>query len=444
MPSFLQRQALDQDVGELPALISQHATPLQTDHDLDPLLERIGDAPVVMLGEATHGTSEFYTWRARLSQRLINEHGFDFIAVEGDWPDCYRLNRFIKGYENSGTQALDVAHQFQRWPTWMWANWEVVTLLDWLQRLNKDRADDQKVGFYGLDLYSLEESLESILAFLKHHAPDGLPAAQAAFRCFEPFDFQGQEYGSATSLVGADCREQVLDLLVDLKTRQPTFGSDHEEAFNTRQNARVLVNAEEYYRIMIRGGPDSWNVRDRHMAQTLADLLDFHGPGSRAIVWEHNTHIGDARFTDMVDRGMVNLGSLAREQYGEEEVVLVGFGTYQGQVIAADSWGSPMEEMVVPPAAQGSWEEAFHQSGHENCLLIMESVANEPAFFAPRGHRAIGVIYHPEHEHRGNYVPTVLGRRYDAFIFIDKTQALHPLHLRPSQKLEPETYPWGI
>ena len=424
--------------------LRRHTSPLETADDLDPLLDRIGDRRVVMLGESSHGTSDFYTWRARLSQRLIREKDFSFIAVEGDWPDCYQLNRFIKAYPGAPSEALDAAQRFERWPTWMWANWEVVALLDWMKRLNSDLPPGKQVGFFGLDVYSLSESMAAIMEFLEEVAPEDLDAARHAVTCFEPHNFRGQDYARATAMVGADCREQVIDLLAELRSAMPEYSADPEQSFDALQNARVLVNAERYYRIMIRGGPRSWNIRDRHMDQTLQDLLDFHGPQSKAIVWAHNTHIGDARFTDMARGGMVNLGQLGRERFGEDDVVLVGFGTHRGHVIAGQSWGAPMQEMPVPPAAPGSWEDAFHRTEDQNQLLIMDDVSEVEEFHTPRPHRAIGVVYNPARESLGNYVPTVLPRRYDAFIHLDETDSLHPLHIEPNLLLEPETYPWGV
>ena len=425
-------------------LLRRHSLPLEGPDDLDPLLERIADARVVMLGESTHGTSEFYTWRARLSQRLIQEHGFSFIAVEGDWPDCYRLNRFVKGYGQTGDHALDIAARFQRWPTWMWANWEVVALLDWIHRFNQNLPSAEQVGFFGLDVYSLHDSMMAILNFVKDKDPEALPTTEKALNCFAPHGLSGQDYARAVSLVRAHCEEEVIELLTELRRRAPFFDGDREEHFNALQNARVLKNAEAYYRTMLRPGPDSWNLRDHHMDQTLQDLLDFHGPDSRAIVWEHNTHIGDARYTDMSSAGMINLGQLARERFGDDDVVLVGFGTYRGSVIAASSWGAPMEEISLPTAIDESWEDLLHRALGEDCLLLLDEIEEFEEFNQPRNHRAVGVVYHPWRESFANYVPTILPGRYDALIYIDESHALHPLHLKTKRRLEPDTYPWGL
>jgi erythromycin esterase-like protein len=417
---------------------------LEGPQDLDPLLERIGDARCVLLGEASHGTSEYYAWRAHISERLIREKGFSFIAVEGDWPDCYEVNRYVKGYPDSGENAREVLGAFERWPTWMWANEEVVELTEWLHRHNQGVSTEQRVGFYGLDVYSLWESMESVIEYLERVDPDAVEAARRAYRCFEPYGEDVQEYARATAFVPTSCEGEVVGLLSELRGRIQEYRDDPESRFNAEQNALVVSNAEAYYRAMVRGGADSWNVRDHHMAETLERLMRFYGPDSKAIVWEHNTHIGDARFTDMAGAGMVNVGQLVREQLGTEEVVLVGFGSHRGSVIAATRWGAPMEAMRVPPAREGSWEDVLHRAGEEDKLLVFDDPAQEDGLFEPRGHRAIGVVYDPSHERYGNYVSTVLPRRYDAFLYIDETSALQPLHMPPRRNGEPpETFPFG-
>lgn len=424
--------------------VERVAQRLDTGYDLDPLMERIGDARYVLLGEASHGTSEYYTWRARLTQRLIREQGFSFIAVEGDWPDCYRVNRYVKGYDDSDQTAYEVLHAFERWPTWMWANWEVVALAEWLRVTNEDHPDDAQVGFYGLDVYSLWESLDAILAYLEEHEPPALQAARDAYLCFEPYRRDEQSYARQTAFVPESCEDEVVDLLTAVRRDVRAFADDPEERLNAEQNAHVMVNAERYYRTMVRAGPDSWNLRDSHMMDTLDRLVDYHGDDAKAIVWAHNTHIGDARATDMADAGMTNLGQLARERHGRDDVVLVGFGSHRGRVIAGEEWGAPMKRMPVPRARADSWEDLLHRAVESNTLLLLDDVRDDEAFLEPRGHRAIGVVYHPERERYGNYVPTVLPARYDAFLFIDQTVALHPLHLEAETTAPPETYPWGV
>ncbi len=431
--------------NEAIAAIKQWAYPLKDRNSLDPLFERIGDARIVMLGEASHGTHEYYNWRSYITRRLIEEKGFQFIAVEGDWPDCYRLNRYIKNYSGEGKGAFNVLHAFNRWPTWMWANWEIVALADWLQKYNRNLPLNRRVGFYGLDVYSLWESMESIMQYLSKTDPQTLKVAEEAFACFEPYrKSEGQSYAQAAMLVPELCENEVVHLLKAIRAKLPTYNTDHENVFNAEQNALVMLDAEKYYRAMVHGGPHSWNVRDDHMAQTLDRLLRFHGEKSKAIVWAHNTHVGDARATDMAGEGMYNIGELARTTYHDEEVVLVGFGSYEGQVMAGRKWGATMQKMEVPPAPKGSWEYLLHAAGKENKLLLMNDFHQDVFLENPIGHRAIGVVYNAQYEQYGNYVPSILPLRYDAFIYLDQTSALHPLHLQPEGQLVPETYPFGV
>jgi erythromycin esterase-like protein len=426
--------------------IKQNAYPLHSKADLQPLFDRIGDARIVMLGEGSHGTHEYYTWRTHISKRLVEEKGFNFIAVEGDWPDCYRLNRFIKGYNPGIKSAFDVLHAFNRWPTWMWANWEIVALADWMQKHNTGLPANKKAGFYGLDVYSLWESMESLMQYLRKTDIAALKVAEEAFGCFEPYRRdEGTGYARASQFVPELCQNEVVDLLKQIQQRLPLYNSDHENVFSVEQNAIVSVNAEKYYRAMIKGGPHSWNVRDRHMADTLDRLLKFHGKNSKAIVWEHNTHIGDARATDMSDEGMYNIGELARSEHHDKGVVLVGFGSFNGTVTAGKSWGAAMGEMELPEAKNGSIEYLMHKAGNENKLLLMDDFIKNDVFMENHiGHRAVGVVYNPKYEQYGNYVPTVLPLRYDAFIYLDKTKALYPLHIKPDGHQVPETYPFGV
>ena len=419
-----------------------HAQALQTVGDLDPLLERIGDARYVLLGEASHGTSEFYTWRTAISRRLIEEKGFSFIAVEGDWPDCYSVNQFVKG--RAGESAHDVLHAFARWPTWMWANREVLELVRWLAIHNERLPANKQCGFYGLDVYSLWDSMSAVVSYLEAKDPELARGARRAYSCFEPYHDDAQEYARATALVPTSCEDEAVAILRALRSRASELRDDGPEAFfNAEQNALVARNAELYYRTMVRGGPASWNVRDRHMVETLERLMKHHGSGAKAIVWEHNTHIGDARFTDMARSGMVNVGQLVRQYHSDEGVVLAGFGTHRGEVMAAREWGAPMERMTVPPARRGSYESAMHESGCGDALFVFDDDVVE-ASDEPHGHRAIGVVYDPKMEHWGNYVPTILAGRYDAFLYIEDTNAVDALHfsVAPSADL-PETYPTG-
>ncbi|MDH4091143.1 MAG: erythromycin esterase family protein [Cyclobacteriaceae bacterium] len=419
--------------------------PLQTPVDLDALLDQIDDAKVVMLGEASHGTHEYYAWRALISQRLIEEKGFNFIAVEGDWPDCYRVNRYVKNYTGTEASAFEVLHAFDRWPTWMWANWEIVALAEWLYNHNVALPVNKKVGFYGLDVYSLWESMEAIMVYLRSTDPAALKVAERAFQCFEPYKKdEGTGYAYASLLVPEPCTKEVVTLLSEIQRKVQQYNSDHENVFSAEQNALIAYNAEKYYRAMLQGGSKTWNIRDSHMAETLERLLQFHGKDAKAIIWAHNTHIGDASATDMRYQGMHNIGEMARKQYGDKRIFLIGFGSYKGSVIAAPRWGATPEYMSVPPAAEGSWEDILHKTGVQNGYLLLNDFEGTSLLSDVIGHRAIGVVYNPEREKLGNYVPSRITDRYDAFVFLDQTKALHGLHLVPDGHQMPETYPFGV
>ncbi len=418
--------------------------PLHNAKDLDPLLERIGDAHCVLLGEATHGTHEYYTWRSAISQRLIKEKDFDFIAVEGDWPDCYRINRYVKGFDNQEKDAPQILHKFERWPTWMWANWEIAALINWMKRFNAELSPTKRKGFYGLDVYSLWESMDAIVDYLERTDPKAAALARKAIHCFEPFGEDEHKYAREHYSLSESCREPLVQLLSEIRKKATVYDHDPEAGLNAEQNAQIAVNAEEYYSKMMSFNDNTWNLRDTHMMDTLNRLNRFHGPDSKAIVWEHNTHIGDARFTDMKKAGMLNVGQLAREQRGENDTVLVGFGSYLGTVIAGKNWSAPMELMPVPAARDGSIEEILHNESAENKLLIFDRNNKKERFQRTMPHRAIGVVYNPQQEKYGNYVPTILNGRYDAFIYIDKSMGLHPLHIKPDGHQMPETYPFNF
>jgi erythromycin esterase len=442
---------------------------LENSVDLNPLLEQIenNNVPYVLLGEASHGTSEFYSWRSEITKRLIKESGFSFMAVEGDWPDCYNVNRYIKGISGSGKSAYDVLYSFNRWPTWMWANREIVNLIEWLREYNKNLSEEQRVGFYGLDVYSLWESMEAVIRYLRKIDPEAVKTAIEAYRCFEPYGKSVEDYARATAFVPDSCEDEIIDMLVHLHGKANQYNSDglasREGYFNAEQNAIVAKNAELYYRKMMQGGTATWNIRDTHMMDTLKRLMEFHGKQAKSIVWAHNTHVGDARYTDMVEAKMVNIGQLVRKHAGDNNALLIGFGTYQGTVIAAKEWGENMERMHVPPAVEGSWDRLIHElSEGRNSLLIfrdyslgeynrkqqlmVEEEKEDLGNTIKRGQRAIGVVYNPKYEKYGNYVPTDLTRRYDALLYIDNTHALHPLHM-PEVKEDkdlPETFPTGL
>ncbi|GAB3815210.1 erythromycin esterase family protein [Micromonospora zhanjiangensis] len=430
--------------------------------DFDPLLRRIGAARVVMLGEASHGTYDYYRLREQLTRRLVTELGFSFVAVEGDWPDCDRVHRSVTATAGADPEPRVALESFRRWPTWMWANAEVARFCRWLRAWNVDRPEPERVGFHGLDVYSLWESLEAIFGYLGTEHPDELAAAREAYRCFEPYGRRVEEYASASRFVSARCEEEVIRLLTRIRAG---VGRDGPSAFAAWQNAEVVAQGERYYRAMVGGGPQSWNVRDTHMADTLDRLLDHYGPAAKAVVWAHNTHVGDARATDMADAGMVNIGQLARERRGADDVVLVGFGSHHGTVIAAPRWGAPAEVMTVPPARPGSLEHRLHELLPERAMLVFDPTVptappapGEPAVPAEPGgpgvgvpdwlagpvdHRAVGVVYDPSFEEWGNYVPTRTADRYDAFVWCDRTSALHPLAAK-SVTGELETYPAGM
>ncbi|MDT0346904.1 erythromycin esterase family protein [Streptomyces litchfieldiae] len=431
------------------AAVRRDAHPLTGPQSLDPLLARIGDARYVAIGEATHGTAEFYRWRAELTRRLIEERGFSLIAVEGDWPDCHELHYSVTATPGAAEDPARVLGAFDRWPRWMWANTEVVRFTRWLREYNNALPAERRVGFFGLDVYSLWESLHAVLDHLRAHDPDRVDDALAAYRCFEPYAEDPQNYALATRLVPEGCEMEVVTLLAGLRERAERQAADAGPAaeFAAWQNAETVAGAERYYRAMVRGGPESWNIRDQHMVDTLDRLMGHLGPGTKAVLWEHNTHIGDARATDMAEAGMVNVGQLLRERHRAEGVVLVGFGSYEGTVVAAAEWGLPPEVMTMPPARRGSVEHLLHQALPGGSALFTWNADGADANAWRQevlDHRAVGVVYRPRAERWGNYVPTVLGERYDAFLYLDRTEALTPLHRYEHGGGEEDTYPSGL
>ena len=428
--------------------------------DLRPLFEEIksDDVDYVLLGEASHGTSDFYVWRTEITKHLISKGEFSFIAVEGDWPDCYNVNRYVKGLSDSNKSAYDVLYAFNRWPTWMWANKEIINLVEWLREYNANLPEEKIVGFYGLDVYSLWESMEVVLNYLRKVDPEAVKYAIEAYSCFEPYAKSVENYARATAFIPESCEDEVIDLLVTLRDKACRYSQNglekSEEYFNAEQNALVLKNAELYYRKMMHGGTETWNIRDSHMMETLKRLMNFYGKkSSKSIVWAHNTHIGDARQTDMAEAKMFNLGQLVREHATEKKSTLVGFGTHSGTVVAAREWGEPMQIMAVPNAIEGSWDKFLHDINDGNDTLLVFKGSNHEdskkyesmSEGTKRGQRAIDVVYHPEYEAYGNYIPSNLEKRYDAFLYIDKTQALRPLHMPEIKDPDlPETYPSGL
>ncbi|MGX5358039.1 erythromycin esterase family protein [Kocuria sp. KH4] len=420
------------------------AAPLAGAPDLDLLVERCAGARFVAVGEASHGTHEYYRWRALLSRRLIEEHGFTWIGVEGDWPDCWRLNRWVRGQAEQDLDARGVLAGFGRWPRWMWANEEVAEFLDWLRAENARRPEAEQVGFYGLDVYSLWDSLREVIAWLGNHAPEALPAALQAWQCFVPYHEDPHEYAWSTRIVPESCEADVVALLAEVRRRTLDRPEGDPAAFDVALNAMVATDAERYYRTMVRGDRQSWNVRDEHMADTAELLSRHHGPGAKGLVWEHNSHVGDARATDMFDAGLVNVGQLLRERHGVPEVVLVGMAGWRGTVVAAESWGAAEEVVGVPEARSGSSEDLLHRALGEPAVLVFGRDRSGAWLSGRLGHRAIGVVYHPWRE-AGNYVPTRMGERYDALLWFEETSALRPLaHEPPPEEPELGTEPSGF
>jgi len=419
------------------------ARPLGGPRDLGPLINRVGRSRFVCIGEASHGTHEFYQWRATLSRRLIEEHGFTWIGVEGDWPDCWRINQWLRGRGDQDLDSRELLSHFDRWPTWMWANEDVAAFLTWLREWNAGRPESKRVGFYGLDVYSLWDSLSEIIGWLNRYAPDAVDSAMQAWQCFTPYQEDPHRYAWSTRLVPQSCEADIVALLVEVR-RQVAAHSENEEAFNAEQNAEVAAGAERYYRIMVRGDRESWNIRDIHMADTIDRIAHHLGPSSKGLVWEHNTHVGDARATDMASDGLVNVGQLMRERHADEGVSLVGFASHRGTVLAGAEWGAAEQVLPVPDARSGTHEDFLHRALGKPAVLDFGDDRARPWLSARLGHRAIGVLYHPERE-LGNYVPTIMGGRYDALLWFEETTALRPLrHESTPDEPEFETEPTGF
>ncbi|WP_250125802.1 erythromycin esterase family protein [Chroococcidiopsis sp. CCMEE 29] len=423
--------------------------------DYDPLMELIGDSRLVLLGEASHGTHEFYAARAQITQRLIKEKGFTAVAVEADWPDAYRINRYVRGIGDGGT-SIDALAGFQRFPTWMWRNADVLDFVGWLRAYNDALPQNApKVGFYGLDLYSMHASIQAVIGYLDQVDPEAASRARYRYSCFEHFGEDTQSYGYATSFgLSSSCEEEVVKQLMELQRRTDEYAQrdDHlaeDEFFYAEQNAQLVKNAEEYYRSMFRGRVSSWNVRDRHMAETLDRLiahLEQQGGHTKVVVWAHNSHLGDARATDMGEQGELNVGQLVRERY-DDDAVLVGFSTYTGTVTAASNWDAPAERKHVRPALPDSYEALFHNTGLSRFLLTLHG-DNEAivGLREPRLERAIGVIYRPETERLSHYFYATLPDQFDVVIHFDQTRAVEPLERTALWNADevPDTFPSGL
>ena len=442
--------------GALIKALSETAYPLAgSARDYDPLVGRIGEARFALLGEASHGTHEFYCERAEITKRLITEKNFVAVAVEADWPDAYRLNRYVRGASDD-VDAVEALADFRRFPTWMWRNKVVVEFIEWLRAYNDALPQGaEKVGFYGLDLYSLHASMKAVLRYLEKVDPEATKKARERYSCFDHFGEDTQAYGLMTRLnLSKSCEEEVVNQLIELQRRAGQFARSggqfaDDELFYAEQNARLVKNAEAYYRSVFLEEVSSWNLRDRHMAETLDALVTHLGrKGRRAklAVWEHNSHLGDARATEMGQRGELNVGQLTREKYGHE-AVLVGFTTHHGTVTAASDWGKPAERKRVRPALAGSYEALFHTTGRDRFLLIPnDSDAVAQQLSAPRLERAIGVIYRPETERQSHYFRARLTDQFDAVLHFDETRAVKPLETTAEWEAGelPETFPFAV
>jgi erythromycin esterase-like protein len=433
------------------------AVPMEgSPRDFDPLLSWIGDdCRFVLIGEASHGTHDFYRMRAQITKRLIAEHGFTAVMVEADWPDAYRVNRYVRGTEDDG-DAADALAGFKRFPQWMWRNADVLDFVGWLREHNDARRGDSPAcGFYGMDLYSLHESMNEVIRYLDRTDPEGARRARERYGCFADFGDDPQHYGYAASLyVDRSCQEQVVQQLVELQRRAaerftPDGKCPEDEHFFAEQNARLVKNAERYYRSMFEGRTSSWNLRDRHMVETLGALVDHldcsHGAGkTRVAVWAHNSHLGDARATEMGEGGEVNVGQLVRERW-PGQAFNVGFSTYAGSVTAASNWGSPAERKRVRPGLRGSYEALFHDAGIGRFYLDLRDRRDDAELRGPRLQRAIGVIYLPETERQSHYFHARLPEQFDVMIHLDETRFVEPLErTAPFVPEAAETYPTGV
>jgi erythromycin esterase-like protein len=438
----------------LAQMLRDHLQPLEGDsHDHDALLRLVGRSRFALLGEASHGTHEFYRERIRITQRLIAERGFTAVAVEADWPDAWRVNRYVRGLSDD-PDAVAALSGFQRFPAWMWRNTEVRDFVEWLRDFNRSRGSQSQVGFYGIDLYSLFSSMKAVLGYLDSIDPEAARRARARYACFDHAREDSQAYGYGASFgLSATCEDEVIEQLREmnrLAAQAPTTrGMEHDELFFAQQNARLVHNAEEYYRTMFRGRVSSWNLRDSHMVETLQALdrhLASNGAPPRIAVWAHNSHLGDASATEMGESGEWNVGQLARDRFGTE-AVLVGFSTHHGWVTAASDWDDPPQRKRVREGLAGSWEDVFHATDVPRFLLdLKDNLELRALTSARRLQRAIGVIYRPESERQSHYFHTRLADQFDAMVHLDETTALQPLDHGRGESAEepPETYPSGV
>lgn len=447
---------IDVSTREIVGAVRDAAIPLTgSATDYDRLIESIGDARFVLIGEATHGTHEFYAERAAITRRLIEERGFTAVAVEADWPDAYRINRWVRG-ANDDADAIDSLEGFKRFPTWMWRNAVVLDFIGWLRTHNERLSGDAtRCGFYGLDLYSLNSSIDAVISYLDKVDPAAARRARYRYSCFEDYGEDTTSYGFAASFdLEYSCEDEVVNQLVELQRRAADYAQRdglvaEDEFFFAEQNARLVMNAEEYYRTMFKGHVSSWNLRDSHMVETLEDLvdhLDRRGERTKVVVWAHNSHLGDARATEMGERSELNLGQLVRMRH-EGETFLIGFNTYSGSVTAASDWGESAERKRVRPALAGSYEKLFHEVAIPSFLLpLTDQSEAADALAEPMLERAIGVIYRPQTERLSHYFHARLPQQFDAVIHIDETRAVEPIERTQAwESGEPaETYPTGL
>lgn len=414
--------------GPVESFFREQARPLTSPDDLAPMIAQMADKRVVLLGEASHGTSEFYTLRDTISRRLIEAHGFNFIAVEGDWSALLHLDRYVRHMPGAPASARDALLAIDRWPLWMWANEEMVALGEWLHTFNKERPANQRVGIHGIDVYGLWDSIHAVIRFYEEHFPDEVEAVRARYSLL--LQFEGNNNGYVRHLFNLlpSARADVEYMAHKLARRHGTAqGAMRDRLFKAKQHAKVVRSAEQHLRYNIMSGPHSWNARARHFAEATLRLLDASGENSRGIVWAHNTHVGDARATSMAQTGEVNIGQLMRQHFGPENVFILGFGTGTGSVLAGSSWGGAVQTMAIPQPPPGSLEGLLLGWVEQDSFWSWPAAAIQvPRIQVP--HRAIGVIYDPSRENPGNFVPSRLDQRYDAFIFLRHTQPLRPLH----------------
>ncbi len=441
------------DAAHVSRIVTQEARHLSGEaHDFDPIVERARDARYVLIGEASHGTHDFYHLRGEITKRLIRELGFAGVAVEADWPDAFRVNRFVRGTpgDHDADEALG---GFRRFPQWMWRNADVLDFVGWLRAHNDNLpAGARPAGFYGLDLYSMHASMAAVLEYLDIVDPEAARRARHRYACFDHFGDDPQEYGFAVSRgMSEPCEPEVVAQLVDMQRGAAAYAERDgrlppDAHFFAQQNARLVANAEQYYRAMFRGRADSWNVRDRHMFETLRLLSDHlrseTGGSAKLVVWAHNSHLGNAAATEMSEMGELNLGQLARQEFGRE-ALLVGFSTYTGTVTAAHDWGGQAERMAVRPGLPDSYEQVFHDAGPRLLLDLRDNGVLRDVLDEPRLQRAIGVIYRPRTERMSHYFRARLPEQFDVMLHYDTTRAVEPLERTGAwDKGElPETYP---